>query len=152
MTNGTRRGWGVSVTPRPLFTPGKDTVPIVQEAGCAPGPVWTSVKNLAPTGIRSPGRPVRSQSLHWNAWSVQNLCDRYVTWKGLARNWSWPHPDKSRLQPGFDSRTVQPVASRYTGTHGASKICVTGTLLGRDLRGIGRGLIVTLSCYLEELK
>jgi len=30
---GTRRGWGVSVTPRPLFTPGKDPVPIVQEAG-----------------------------------------------------------------------------------------------------------------------
>ena len=28
----TRRGWGVSVTPRPLFTPGKDPVPIVQEA------------------------------------------------------------------------------------------------------------------------
>ena len=25
----TRRGWGVSVTPRPLFTPGKDPVPIV---------------------------------------------------------------------------------------------------------------------------
>ena len=35
----TRRGWGVSVTPRPLFTPGKDPVPIVQEAGWAPGPV-----------------------------------------------------------------------------------------------------------------
>jgi hypothetical protein len=29
----------VSVTPQPLFTPGKDTVPIVQEAGWAPGPV-----------------------------------------------------------------------------------------------------------------
>jgi hypothetical protein len=39
MTNGTRRGRGVSVTPRPLFTPGKDPVPFVQEAGWAPGPV-----------------------------------------------------------------------------------------------------------------
>jgi len=29
----TRRGRGVSVTPRPLFTPGKYPVPIVQEAG-----------------------------------------------------------------------------------------------------------------------
>ena len=28
--HGTRRGLGVSVTPRPLFTPGKDPVPIVQ--------------------------------------------------------------------------------------------------------------------------
>ena len=57
--HGTRRGWGVSVTPRPLFTPRKDPVPIVQEAGWAPGPVWTP-------------------------------------------------------PPGFDPRTVQPVASRYT--------------------------------------
>jgi len=65
MTNGTRRGWGVSVTPRPLFTPEKDPVPIVQEAGWAPGPVWTGVGNLAPTGIRSPDRPTRIQSLYW---------------------------------------------------------------------------------------
>jgi hypothetical protein len=28
---------------------------------------------------------------------------------------------------------------------------VIDTLLGRDLQGIGLGLIVTLSCYLEEL-
>jgi hypothetical protein len=39
--HGTRRGGGVSVTPRPLFTPGKDPVPTVQEARWAPGPVWT---------------------------------------------------------------------------------------------------------------
>jgi hypothetical protein len=64
MTNGTRRGWGVSITHRPLFTPGKRPVPIVQEAGWAPGPVWTGGENLAPSG--------------------------------------------------FDPRTVEPVASRYT--------------------------------------
>jgi len=62
--HGTRRGWGVSVTPRPLFTPGKTLVPIVQEAGWAPGPVWTGVENLATTGIQAPGRPARSQSLY----------------------------------------------------------------------------------------
>ena len=39
--HGTRRGWGVSVTPRPLFTPWKQPVPTVQEAWWAPGPVWT---------------------------------------------------------------------------------------------------------------
>ena len=27
--------------PRPLFTPGKDPVPILQEAALTPGPVWT---------------------------------------------------------------------------------------------------------------
>ena len=53
-------GWS---TPRPgRITPEKDPLPIVQEAGWAPGPVWT--ENLAP--------------------------------------------------PGFDARTVQPVAIRYT--------------------------------------
>ena len=57
-------GWGVSVTPLPLFTPGKDPVPIVQEDGWAPGPVWTGAENLAPTGIRSLDRPARSQSLY----------------------------------------------------------------------------------------
>jgi len=46
--HGTRRGWGVSVTPRSLFTPGKDPIPIVQEAGWSPGPVWTGAEILAP--------------------------------------------------------------------------------------------------------
>jgi hypothetical protein len=39
------------------YTPGKDPVPIVQEAGWAPGPVWTGAENLALTGIRSPDPP-----------------------------------------------------------------------------------------------
>ena len=30
------------------FTPGKDPVPMVQEAGWAPGPVWVDAENLAP--------------------------------------------------------------------------------------------------------
>ena len=64
LEHGTRRVWEVSDTPRPLFTPGKDPVPIVQEAGWAPGPVWTGAENLAPTGIRSPDRRARSQSLY----------------------------------------------------------------------------------------
>jgi len=44
-------------------TPGKDPVPIVQEVGWGPGPVWKGAENLTP--------------------------------------------------PGFDPRTVQPVASCY---------------------------------------
>ena len=50
--------------PRPLFTPGREPVLIVQEAGWAPGPVWTGAENLAPTVIRSPDRPACSQSLY----------------------------------------------------------------------------------------
>jgi len=41
----TRRWWVVSSTPRPQFTPGKDPVPILQEAGWAPGSVWTGGKS-----------------------------------------------------------------------------------------------------------
>ena len=70
LDHGTRRGWGVNATPRPLFTPGKDSVPIVQEAGWASGPVWTGAENLAPTGIRSLDRPARSQSLYWLSYSA----------------------------------------------------------------------------------
>ena len=57
--HGTRRGWGVSVTPQLLFTTGKDSVPIVQEAGSG------QLRKILP-------------------------------------------------QSGFNPRTVQPVASRYT--------------------------------------
>jgi hypothetical protein len=32
--------------------------------GWAPGPVWTGAENLVPTGIRSPDRPARSESLY----------------------------------------------------------------------------------------
>jgi hypothetical protein len=46
------------------FTPGKDPLPIAQEAGWAPGPVWTGAENLAPTGIGSPDLPTRSESLY----------------------------------------------------------------------------------------
>ena len=57
--------------PRPLFTPGKDPVPIVQEAGWAPGSVWIGAENLAPTGIRSPHHPTRSQSLYRLSYRAQ---------------------------------------------------------------------------------
>ena len=60
---GTRRGLVVSSTPRPHFTPGKDTVPILQEAGWAPGPVWTRGKSH-PHRDSIPDRLARSQSLY----------------------------------------------------------------------------------------
>ena len=55
MVNATRPG---------RFTPGKDPVPIVQEAGWTPVTVWTSAENLLPIGIRSTDRPARSKSLY----------------------------------------------------------------------------------------
>jgi len=50
--------------PRQHLTPGKDPVPILQEAGWASGPVWTGAENLAPIGIRSPDRPEPRQLLY----------------------------------------------------------------------------------------
>ena len=50
-------------TPRPgRLYPGKDPVPIVQEAGWASEPVWIGAGNLASTGIRSPDLPARIES------------------------------------------------------------------------------------------
>jgi hypothetical protein len=52
--------------PRPLFTPGKDPLPILQEAGWSPGPVWIGAENLAPTGIRSLDHPANFTSFQKN--------------------------------------------------------------------------------------
>jgi hypothetical protein len=38
-------------TPRPLYAGGRDPVPLVQEAGWAPGPGWTGAENLDPPGF-----------------------------------------------------------------------------------------------------
>ena len=62
---GTRRGWVVSSTPRPHFTPGKDPVPVLQEAGWAQGRSGRT-ENLVPTGIRSR--------------TVQPVVSRYTDW------------------------------------------------------------------------
>ena len=51
----------VSSTHRPHFTPGKDPVPILQEAGWAPAQVWTGGKTR-PHRDSIPDRPARSQS------------------------------------------------------------------------------------------
>ena len=68
---GTRRGWVVSSTPRPHFTPGKDPVPILQETGWAPGPVWTGGKSR-PHRDSFPDRPACSQSLYRLSYSAHN--------------------------------------------------------------------------------
>jgi hypothetical protein len=73
--HGTRRGWRVSVTPRPLFTPGKDPVPIVREDGWAPGPVWTGAENLAtPPGFDHRTVQPVAQSLYRLSYPAHNNC------------------------------------------------------------------------------
>ena len=81
---GTRRGWVVSSTPRPHFTPGKDPVPILQEAGWAPGPVWTRGKSR-PHRDSMPDRPARSQSLYRLSYPAHmiNFLVNVIRW------WMW---------------------------------------------------------------
>jgi len=45
------RGREVITMPRPLYPWERDMVPNVQEAGQAPGPVWTGVENLSLPGL-----------------------------------------------------------------------------------------------------
>ena len=68
----TRRGWVVSSTTRPHFTPRKYPVPIVQEAGWVSGPVWTGGKPR-PHRDSIPDPPARSQSLYLLSYPVTAL-------------------------------------------------------------------------------
>jgi hypothetical protein len=61
-------GWSTLRTGR--ITSGKDPLPIVQEAGWAPGPVWTGAENLA-----SPELDPRT---------VQPVASRYTDWAIVA--------------------------------------------------------------------
>ena len=67
---GTTRGWVVRSTPLPQLTPRKGPVPILQEAGWAPGPVWTGGKSR-PHRDSIPDRPARSQSLYRLSYKAQ---------------------------------------------------------------------------------
>jgi hypothetical protein len=62
--HGTRRGEGSASRPGRSLPSEKNLLPIVQEAGWPPGPVWTDAENLASTGIRSSDLPSRSQPLY----------------------------------------------------------------------------------------
>jgi hypothetical protein len=64
LTSALEAGGVVNSTPRPLYPRERNPVPIVQEAGWAPGPVWTGAENLASIGIRSPDCPAHSESLY----------------------------------------------------------------------------------------
>ena len=84
-------GWWT--TPRPgRPTRRKEPVPIVYEAGWAPGPVWTGAENLAP-----PGPEPRT---------TQPVASRYTDWAIPAGPHTQTHEDYGQLS----NRTV----CRYT--------------------------------------
>jgi hypothetical protein len=76
----------VNATPQPLYTRETDSVPSVQEAGWALGPVCTDVEYPTPTGFRPPDSPAPRWLHSILRWS----CSRYNI---FFFNWT-----KSRLR------------------------------------------------------
>ena len=70
MTSALRWGWVVSATPRPLY-PRETPLPIIQEAGWAPGPVWTDVENSPPP--RFDPRTVQPVASRYTDWAITAL-------------------------------------------------------------------------------
>jgi len=79
-------GWVFKATFRPLYSREGNPVPVVHEAGWAPGPVWTGAENVAAKGIRSPDRPVDKHQC------LQKRCDTEL-WTEL-----WWKVNKSKSQ------------------------------------------------------
>ena len=91
--------------PRPgRFTSGKDLVPIVQEAGWAPGPVWTGAENLPPPGFD----PQTVQSIasrytgpqQWNYLVI--ILSLFIFWNVGT---SWSVQDSLTLEKGSQTST-----------------------------------------------
>jgi len=80
---GTRRGWVVSSTTRPHFSPGEDPVLILQAAGWAPGPVWTGGKSR-PHYDSIPDRPACSQSLPTELPGPQTCSSAFVKYRKIC--------------------------------------------------------------------
>ena len=95
--------WGKWSAPRPgRFTPGKISVPSAQEAGQAPRLLMTGAENHASTGIRSPDRPARSESLYRLSYSgpccVQGVPRIRINYKCLNITFSLKCFDLFNLQ------------------------------------------------------
>jgi len=106
----------VSSTPRPHFTPGKDSVPIVQEAGWAPGPVWTGGKSR-PHRDSIPDRPARSQSLYRLSYRAH-----HPTTKGIK------NPLTGFIDALLKCRRVNKIAYVYATPHGGHARLYFGAL------------------------
>ena len=105
LDRGTRRGWVVSSTPRPHFTPGKDPVPILQEAGWAPGPVWKGRKSH-PHRDSIPDRPARSQSLYRLSYPA------HIQSQSAANSMKWRTTEAAKIPQSFFVAVVRALVYR----------------------------------------
>ena len=92
----TRRRWVVSSKPWPHFTSGKDPVPILQEAGWAPWPVWTGGKSRSHRES-IPDHPARNRNeyqeyfLGWKGGRCVGLTTLPSSWADCLEIWE-PQP------------------------------------------------------------
>jgi len=70
--------------PQPQFTPGQEPVPILQEAGWAPGPVWMGGKSR-PNRDLIPDRPACSQSLYRLSYPAHDLLHASAKYVAIFR-------------------------------------------------------------------
>ena len=76
--------WVVNATPRSLYAQERDPLPVIQEAGWAPGPVWKCAENLSPNEIQFPDRPAHSECIF--KWILQKCDGGILDWVYLARD------------------------------------------------------------------
>ena len=123
----TRKGWVVSSTPQPHFTPGKDPVSILQEAGWTPGPVWMGGKSR-PHQDSILYHPAHSQLLY----RLSNLAhSNQAGWKEFplpqnVQTSSGAQPASYRMGTGGPFEGVQwPRHGIHHSAHLAIRLCMS---------------------------
>ena len=161
-------------------TPAKDPVPIVQEAGWAPGPVWTGGKSR-PHRDSILDRPARSQSLYRLSYRGPQsaiVTAHYPSYAYYIRP-SWTYISYSFLFPGkrelpfevanYSGRVIQTVSEsskplqhcriRFFGVHVCRRHSKTGTQTRRlwvssfeTSRGEGIPVFVNRVCLSDDAR
>jgi hypothetical protein len=81
MTTALEGGEGSASRPGRFLPPGKTRYPLYRRLGGPQGRSGQAQKISPPTGIRSPNRPARSQSLYRLSYPAHRLVDKYLRFR-----------------------------------------------------------------------
>ena len=121
--------WGGWSAPHPgrLTPPRKTRYPLYRRLGGPQGPVWTGAENLAPTGIRSPDRPARSESLYRLSYPGPHSCN-------MHHNINFPSTSRSSNESfSFQFFNLNIIFIEIT----SSKVNVSACVIKRHIEGVG---------------